>query len=321
MAINHALRTMEQHVRPDGSSYHRVIYDTATGAVLNKGTVQGYSSESTWARGQAWGIYGFTMMYRETGDLRFLDTAQRMADWFIAHLPEDGVPYWDFSAPGIPDEPRDSSAAAIAASGLLELGQLGSDPMRNHGYLDAATRILTSLSTPAYLAEGTGNQGILLHGTSNRPAQRYDTALIYGDYYFLEALLRLRWLPAGLPTQALTGVAASAGSPTLATDGDPATAWIGSDDGAWLRLDLGQNRIVGEVTITWSEGDLRSSRFDIEVSTDGTTWTRATRGLSMGTSTRPENYLIGDRNVRYVRLVGHGTSTDAITRVAEIAVH
>jgi unsaturated chondroitin disaccharide hydrolase len=162
--------------------------------VKRKGTVQGYSDNSTWARGQAWGVYGFTMAYRESNDARMLTAARRMADWYIAHLPSDSVPYWDFDAPGIPNEPRDTSAAAVAASGLIELSQLETDATRKQRYLDAAKATLTSLSSSAYLAEGTSARSILLHGTYNKPGGDYDRGLVWGDYYFLEALLRYRAL-------------------------------------------------------------------------------------------------------------------------------
>jgi unsaturated chondroitin disaccharide hydrolase len=218
MAVEHALTTAAQHVRPDGSTYHRVIFDSNTGAVKSKGTVQGYSASSTWSRGQAWGIYGFTMLYRETRDPRMLEVARRLADYFIGHLPADSVPYWDFQAPGIPNEPRDSSAAAIAASALLELSQL--DPANGGRYLDSAKAILRSLSSPAYLAEGTASRSILLHGTSHKPAGQYDTGLIYGDYYFLEALLRYKALAAGAPVSPPSG--AEPGGP-LPAPAPPAT--------------------------------------------------------------------------------------------------
>jgi VCBS repeat-containing protein len=194
-ALQHALTTAAQHVRPDGSTYHLVIFDAGTGAVKSKQTVQGYSDSSTWARGQAWAVYGFTMAYRESGDSRMLDTARRVADYYVDHLPADRVPYWDFQAPGIPNEPRDSSAAAIAASGLIELSQLETDATRSARYLSTARATLTSLSSSAYLAEGTSSRSILLHGTANKPGGHYDRGLIYGDYFFLEALLRYRALP------------------------------------------------------------------------------------------------------------------------------
>jgi unsaturated chondroitin disaccharide hydrolase len=196
MAVSHALKTRQEHVRADGSTFHQVIYNPTTGAVQSKGTVQGYRDDSTWSRGQAWAIYGFTLTYRETGDARFLATARATADYFLSHLPADHVPYWDFQAPGIPNEPRDSSAAATAASGLIELSQLEPNPARQQRYLDGARKILVALSRPPYLAEGTANSAVLLHGTINKPAGAYDSGLIWGDYYLLEALLRYQKLTA-----------------------------------------------------------------------------------------------------------------------------
>jgi unsaturated chondroitin disaccharide hydrolase len=195
MAVSHALKTMANHVRADGSTYQVVTYDPTSGAVKSKSTNQGYNTESTWSRGQAWAVYGFTMAYRETGDPRFLDMARRTADYFIAHLPSDKVPYWDFELPSVTGQPRDSSAAAIAASGLIELSQRENDAQRSATYLNATRNILTSLSSPAYLAEGTTNKAILLHGTQNKPNGKYDSGLIYGDYYFVEALLRYPTTP------------------------------------------------------------------------------------------------------------------------------
>lgn len=192
MAASHALRTSQDFVRPDGGTYHVVNYDPTTGAVRSKATHQGYSAESTWSRGQAWAIYGFTMAYRETGDARFLDTARRVSDYYLARLPADSVPYWDFQAPGIPDEPRDSSAASVAASGLLELSQLETDASRAATYRSGAGSMLSSLTSSSYLAQGTTNRAILLHGTRHKPAGDFNTGTIWGDYYMLEALLRLR---------------------------------------------------------------------------------------------------------------------------------
>lgn len=139
---------------------------------------------------KAWAVNGFTMAYRETGDRRLLDAARRVSDWFIDHLPPDRVPYWDFDAPGIPDAPRDSSAAAIATSGLLELAALEPDPGRAAGYRGAAESIITSLSAAPYLAPEGASQAILLHGTQDFPRGNFDTGLAFGDYYFVEALGR-----------------------------------------------------------------------------------------------------------------------------------
>jgi unsaturated chondroitin disaccharide hydrolase len=195
MALSHALRTMRDHVRGDGSTFHVVDYSPRNGRVKGKRTRQGHARDSTWSRGQAWAVYGFAMAYRETGDARLLDTARRVADWFIAHLPPDRVPYWDFDAPGIPGAPRDSSAASIAASGLLELAVLEPDPARAEGYRDSAEATIASLSTPAYLGRGKPTQALLLHGTQDRPRDNFDTGLSFGDYYFVEALLRHRSPP------------------------------------------------------------------------------------------------------------------------------
>jgi len=176
-----------------------------SGGILSRGTVQGYSDASTWARGQAWGLYGFTMAYRETGDTRCLDTAERLADYFIDHLPADAVPYWDFDAPNIPNEPKDSSAGAIAAAGLLELCRLAPDGAARARYRSTACTLLASLCSPAYLAAGSNSRGILLHGVGNRPNDtEVDVSLIYGDYYFIQALLRYRDLVSDAPP-ALSG--------------------------------------------------------------------------------------------------------------------
>lgn len=199
MATQHALRTAADHVRPDGGTFHLVVYDAHTGAVKARRTVQGYRDGSTWSRGQAWALHGFTIAYRETAGERLLDAARKTADYFVAHLPPDSVPYWDFQAPGLPDEPRDSSAAAIGASGLLELARLEPDPRRGRGYRGVATGILGSLSSPAYLSDGAASSAILLHGTQHRPAGNFDTGLVFGDYYFVEALLRHRAMCAAPP--------------------------------------------------------------------------------------------------------------------------
>lgn len=192
MALNHALKTLKDAVRADGSSFHYVDYST-TGAIRSKGTYQGYSASSTWARGHVWLMYGFTMVYRYTGDTRMLDAARKVTDWYLAHLPSDMVPNWDFNAPSMS---KDSSAAAAAASALLELSTLDPDATRKARYRDAALRTLDSLVSPAYFAEGTNSPGLLLHGVGNYPAgQEINTTLIYGDYYFLEAVLRFNPKP------------------------------------------------------------------------------------------------------------------------------
>jgi unsaturated chondroitin disaccharide hydrolase len=323
MAVSHALKTAANHVRPDGSTYHLVVYNPTTGAVKSRRTVQGYADSSTWARGQAWAINGFTMTYRETGDARFLDTARRVADWFVAHLPADRIPYWDFDAPGIPLEPRDTSAAAIAASGLLELSTLEPDATRAQGYATTARAILAALSTPPYLSEGSGSEAVLLHGTANKPGGSFDTGLIYGDYFFLEAMLRLRRLAPAGDGLAVAGVTASSddgNAPANAVDGDLATRWSAQGDGQWLRLDLGLPRVVTKVTVGLYRGDERAARFDLQASLDGTTWTTLAGELASGTTLRPETYDVPDTVARYVRYLGHGATGTTWNSVTEIAL-
>lgn len=191
VAIKHAETTMKNHFRPDGGTYHVLSYDTTNGSVLVRNTHQGYADESVWARGQAWGIYGFTVTYRFTKDQRFLETAERAADYFIERLPADNVPYWDFQAPEIPNEPRDVSAAAICSSALFELSSYVKDPAKKAEYLDRAKDILRSLCSAPYLAEGTNSPAVLNHAVGSKPANsEVDVSIIYADYYFIEAMLR-----------------------------------------------------------------------------------------------------------------------------------
>jgi len=194
IAIKHAETTMKNHFRDDFSSYHVVEYDENTGAVRNKNTSQGFADESVWARGQAWAVYGYAMVYRETGDQRFLDFAKKVSERFIAGLPQDYVPYWDFKLTGKEGEPRDASAAAIAASGLVELSTLVKTPELAKRYCAAADGILNSLASSAYSAKGV-NDAFLLHSTGAKPqGHEIDVALVYADYYYLEALIRRRGL-------------------------------------------------------------------------------------------------------------------------------
>ncbi len=195
IAVRHADTTLANHFRPDASTWHVVGYDPETGKPAVKQTHQGAADDSAWARGQAWGLYGYTMMARETKTPAYLAQARRIAAFLMKHprLPADAVPYWDFDAPGIPDAPRDASAAAIMASALIELGGLaGGDEGKT--LLDFARRQLLSLVSPAYFAK-TGENGnfLLMHCVGHLPGgKEIDVPLIYGDYYLLEALLRYR---------------------------------------------------------------------------------------------------------------------------------
>jgi unsaturated chondroitin disaccharide hydrolase len=187
IARQHAETTMKNHVREDGSVYQLVDFNKNNGQVRSKGNYQAYNNESVWSRGQAWAIGGFAIAYRETGEHAFLETARKSADYFIDNLPEDSVPYWDFKSPNIPNEPRDSSAAAIAASSLLELSQLETEPAKQEKYFNAATSILRSLMSTQY--SSIESEAILKHGTHNKPkGEGVDVGIVYGDYYFLKAL-------------------------------------------------------------------------------------------------------------------------------------
>lgn len=203
IANRHADRTITDLVRPDGSTSMFGGYDQRTGALLRTYTEQGARDDSTWARGQAWAAYGFAMAYRYTQDPRYLETAHRTADWFLGHLPPDRVPYWDFDVPQAPPEPRDTSAAAVTASALLAMSELDTDPAQKTADVDGARGMLASLSSPAYLARGTPFRSVLLHGTQNVPEGQADTGIMFGDYYFVEALNR--WERQVGPSTQLTG--------------------------------------------------------------------------------------------------------------------
>ena len=191
IAFSHAEVTVNNQFRDDYSTCHVVVYDTLSGKRISQLTHQGYADESLWARGQAWAIYGFTMCYRETGKVAFLDVAQKATDTYLQRLPADYIPYWDFDAPGIPEEPRDASAAAVVASGLLELRSYIKDKKKAGQYFDAAIKMLEALSSPAYLS-GEVNNAFLLHSTGHKPhGSEIDASIIYADYYYIEALIRL----------------------------------------------------------------------------------------------------------------------------------
>jgi hypothetical protein len=185
----HALTTSLAHVRPDGSTAHVALFDPENGKLERTVTWQGYSDSSTWARGQAWTIHGFTTVFRNTGDGNMRAIAQKAADYFIDHLPADGVPYWDFRHPDIPNTERDASAAAIAASGLYDLARWSSADKAAR-YVAAADRIVRSLATN-YMAPPTPSGAILMHSTGGRPqGTEIDVGIVYADYFFVEALLR-----------------------------------------------------------------------------------------------------------------------------------
>ncbi len=195
IAVTHSDTTIKNHYRPDYSSFHVVSYDTLTGKVMVRQTHQGYSNESAWARGQVWGLYGFTTMYRDTKLKRYLNQAKGIAEFLINHpnMPENKIPYWDFNASDIPNAPRDASAGAIMASALIELSQYV-DQESSLKYLQIAEKQLRTLASPEYLAnEGENGNFILKHGVGHLPGDsEVDVPLTYADYYFIEALMRYR---------------------------------------------------------------------------------------------------------------------------------
>lgn len=196
IATTHADNTIKYHFRPDNSSVH-VVYYAPDGQVLARKQHQGYSDESAWSRGQAWGLYGYTVMYRFTKQPHYLEQANKIATYILNHtnLPADKIPYWDFNAPNIPNEERDASAGAITASALLELSQYskGADKKK---YFSSAEQILQSLSSPAYQAKpGTNHDFVLMHSVGAKALNsEIDVPLIYADYYYIEGLMRYKKL-------------------------------------------------------------------------------------------------------------------------------
>ena len=194
VAITHANTTIKNHYRSDFSSYHVIDYDTVTGKKIKGYTAQGAFDESAWARGQTWGLYGFTMMYRETQKKEYLDQAINIANFLLHHknMPADKIPYWDYDATDIPNTYRDASAAAILCSALLELSKY-SNKAQQKEYMDVAVIILKNLSSSYRATVGTNGGFILKHGVGHLPAKsEVDVPLTYGDYYFVEALIRYK---------------------------------------------------------------------------------------------------------------------------------
>lgn len=190
VAVSHANKTLESQFRKDGSCYHVVDYDPNNGAVLHRQTAQGYADNSAWARGQAWAVYGYTVCYRYTHDRKYLDQAVKTLNFVMQNpnLPDDLIPYWDFDAPNIPNEPRDASSAACIASALYEMNNY----LPDNGYTSLADRIIRSLSSPEYRAPlGKNGCFLLMHSVGSIPHNNeIDVPLNYADYYFLEALTR-----------------------------------------------------------------------------------------------------------------------------------
>ncbi len=202
MACSHADKSLTNHFRPDGSSYHVVSYDSINGSVVNQVTHQGVSDASAWARGQAWGLYGYVMMYRQTGRQEYLDHAVKIGQFIMNHprLPKDKIPYWDFDAPEIPKALRDASAGAIMASAFVELGSI-LDGELGEKFMRLGEQQIRSLASPAYRAKLGKNANFIVQHSLGFMAKQYeiDAPLNYTDYYFVEALMRHRRLQNGQP--------------------------------------------------------------------------------------------------------------------------
>lgn len=189
IAVSHADKTIENHFRPDYSTWHVIDYSKSDGSVKQRHTQQGYSDDSTWARGQAWAVYGYTMCYRETGNEKYLKQAEEVLEYVINHpnYPEDGVPYWDFASPGIPDTYKDASSGSILASALYEISMYST----RRDYKAWADKIIISLSEKYRAVLGENGHFILMHSVGSLPENNeVDVPLNYADYYFLEALKR-----------------------------------------------------------------------------------------------------------------------------------
>ena len=315
IAYRHVWTTARDFMRDDGSTWHIVFYDTATGAVTLKTTSAGYGLESMWARGQAWAILGFAAAYRETGDELFLQAARRATDRYLADLPADMVPYWDFRDPAIPAAPRDSSAAAIAASGMIDLALCEPDAPNRARYAAAARSTLASLMSPAYASLGA-NPALLLHGTYSSQAAISDRGLAFGDAFFLEALVRLRRLrPQGLMLR-VARAQASAGEASLAVDRRLDTAWT-ARGAQWLELDLGVACSVGAFRAALLLGDDRAARLRVATSSDHRHWARAVTTMASGQTPGYETFGFVPRVARYVRVFLDGTTADSVDSVAE----
>lgn len=198
MAVSHAKVTMENQFREDGTNYHVAVYDTINGDFIKGVTNQGYNDESFWARGQAWAIYGYTVVYRETGDKEFLRFAERITDVYLERLPDDLVPYWDFDDPVIPNAPRDASSAAIVASALLELYELEDDKEKAEKYKEYAIQMIRVLSSEEYQSRDS-KPSFLDHSTGNYPGgYEIDASINYADHYYIEALIRYKKISQGI---------------------------------------------------------------------------------------------------------------------------
>lgn len=327
IATSHALTAARDFVRADGTTYHLNVYDPNTGALLQHGSPdgQGYAPDSTWARGQAWAVFGFSNAYRESRDPRLLATARLVADKYLAMLPADLVPYWDFDRAGIPGEPRDSSAAAIAAAGLVDLSLLETDTAGSTRYAKAARDIVTSLVASGYLTTGTDMWSVLRHGTYDKPhGKGVDAGMTWGDYFLEEAILKMRSLPVTAAPLPIAGFCESghvgSDGPVRIADGDEATTWT-SYGGQWIDLDLGSVRPVSKISILIAGGTTRSAPFTIMASSRRKTWTTLTSARTAGRWGGYETFDLPDTEARFVRILCGGTTSSLYNKIAEVRLY
>jgi unsaturated chondroitin disaccharide hydrolase len=318
IATQHALTIARDFVRDDGSTWHLVYYDTLTGQVTERNAGSAFSVDSTWARGQAWAILGFAAAYRATLDERFLVAAHKVTDWYLANLPADGVPFWDFADPAIPFAAKDSSSAAIAVSGIIDLALADPSDARRATYLDAARSILGRLISPGYFSL-QANPAVLLHGTYSQSMGVVDRGLAYGDSFFLEALLRLRRADPGVaPLRAVQALAAK-GDAAAAIDGDLETSWR-SRGRTSLDVQLPAVSEVGGVRVAVAGGDRHAAVLRVAVSEDGVHWSPVSRAVTSGETEGFETFDFGATPALWVRLTCDGTTAGAANRIAELRV-
>ncbi len=305
IAVKHAETTRENHFRDDFSSYHVVNYNSSTGEVINKQTFQGAADSTSWARGQAWGLYGYTMVYRETNIPEFLDQAINIADYMIDYLPDDNVFYWDFSKHEQTDEPRDASAAAITASALIELSSFAAG--KQEQYFSTAEKILYNLSSSQYLSSYENNKGFILqHATGHLPHNsEIDVPINYADYYFIEALLRyfkIRVEPSRNAIHAFSDQQIPNYAFNL-IDGNSSdeNRWSAEFFPQWAIIDLGEEKSFSGVKV-WTYQQ-RAYQYLIEASNNpaGDFQTIIDRTSNMSTA-QPITDTISTISARYIKL-------------------
>lgn len=233
VVARHVVQVRTHLLREDDSTFHTFYWDPESGEPLRGATEQGAGDDSCWARGQAWGIYGFALHHRTSGDPESLRASERCADYFLAHLPADGVPFWDLVYTDGSDAPRDSSAAAIAACGLLELASVSHDAGRAARYEAAGREMLAALVDGYTPADAAESDALLLHAVYDAPKGKgVDEGCLWGDYYYLEALTRLTlpaWVSPWWPTTPADG--GTAAGPAAVVPGTSAGATTDTDGG------------------------------------------------------------------------------------------